>query len=83
GATDLLLRSTIENYVDGTAGGTNGQVEDVTTAYQYDGSGQRTRQTRSRRRDARALIAFGVAVAGARTLSRSSNAAGIWSFEIS
>jgi RHS repeat-associated protein len=46
-ATDLLLRSMIDNYVDGTAGGTNGQVEDVTTAYQYDGSGQPIRETRS------------------------------------
>jgi RHS repeat-associated protein len=46
-ATDLLLRSTIENYVDGTAGGSNGHVEDITTAYTYDGTGQRTRQTRS------------------------------------
>jgi RHS repeat-associated protein len=35
-ATDLVLRSTIENYTDGTAGGTNGHVEDVTTSYQYD-----------------------------------------------
>jgi RHS repeat-associated protein len=46
-ATDLLLRSTIENYADGTPGGTNGHVEDVTTSYQYDANGQRTRETRS------------------------------------
>ena len=46
-ATDLVLRSTIENYVDGTAGGANGHVEDVTTAYQYTAAGQRTRETRS------------------------------------
>lgn len=53
-ATDLVLRSTIENYVDGTAGGTNGHVEDVTTTYMYDAAcaggstcGQRIRETRS------------------------------------
>jgi RHS repeat-associated protein len=46
-ATDLLLRSMIENYVDGTAGGSNGHIEDVITAYTYDAAGQRTRQTRS------------------------------------
>jgi RHS repeat-associated protein len=46
-ATDLLLRSMIENYLDGSAGGANGQVEDVTTTYSYDASGQRIRQTRS------------------------------------
>lgn len=46
-ATDLLLRSVIENYVDGTPGGANGHVEDVTTAYTYDAYGQRTRETRS------------------------------------
>ena len=46
-ATDLLLRSLIQNYVDGTAGGSNGHVEDVTIAYTYDGSGQRIRETRS------------------------------------
>ncbi len=46
-ATDLLLRSTIENFTDGTAGGANGHVEDVTTAFQYDAYGQRTRETRS------------------------------------
>jgi RHS repeat-associated protein len=46
-ATDLLLRSQIDNYVDGTAGGANGQVEDVTTTYQYDAYGQRTRATRA------------------------------------
>jgi hypothetical protein len=45
-ATDLLLRSTIDNYVDGNRGGTTGQVEDVTTDYQYDAYGQRTRETR-------------------------------------
>jgi RHS repeat-associated protein len=46
-ATDLLLRSMIENYVDGSAGGSAGQVEDVTTAYTYDAAGQPTGQTRS------------------------------------
>jgi RHS repeat-associated protein len=53
-ATDLLLRSIIENYVDGAAGGTNGHVEDVTTTFLYDTAcaggttcGQRTRSTRS------------------------------------
>ena len=46
-ATDLLLRSQIDNHVDGTAGGTNGQVEDVTTSFAYDANGQRTRSTRS------------------------------------
>lgn len=46
-ATDLLLRSQIDNYVDGTVGGANGQIEDVTTSFQYDTYGQRTRSTRS------------------------------------
>jgi RHS repeat-associated protein len=46
-ATDLLLRATIENYKDGTAGGTNGHVEDVTTTFLYDAYGQRTRSTRT------------------------------------
>lgn len=46
-ATDLLLRSTIENYKDGTVGGANGHVDDVTTVYAYDSAGQRTRETRS------------------------------------
>ena len=46
-ATDLFLRSTIENYVDGTPGGSNGHFEDVTTAYLYNATtGQRTRETR-------------------------------------
>jgi RHS repeat-associated protein len=50
-ATDLLLRKTIENYVDGSAGGTNGHVEDITTSYEYDTNnptwGLRIRETRS------------------------------------
>jgi YD repeat-containing protein len=46
-ATDLVLRSKIENYIDGSAGGANGHIEDVTTAYTYDAAGQRTRETRS------------------------------------
>ena len=45
-ATDLLLRSEIGNYVDGAFGGTSGHVEDITTEYQYDAYGQRTRVTR-------------------------------------
>lgn len=46
-ATDLLLRSVIENYVDGVAGnGTMPNEQDVTTTYQYDAYGQRTRETR-------------------------------------
>ena len=45
-AGGLLLCSMIENRVDGTKGGSNGHVEDVTTDYQYDGNGLRTRQTR-------------------------------------
>lgn len=56
-ATDLLLRSTIENYVDGTAGGANGHAEDVTTAYQYDAYGQRTRETRANYRGSTLLDA--------------------------
>ncbi len=44
-AGDDLLR-VIENYVDKTAGGANGHVEDVTTEYQVDAYGQRTRETR-------------------------------------
>lgn len=43
---DLLLRRVIEGYVDGTKGGTNGDDEDVTTEYQYDAYGQKTRETR-------------------------------------
>ena len=46
-ATDLLLRSQIDNYIDGTAGGAAGNVEDITTTFQYDAFGQRTRSTRS------------------------------------
>lgn len=46
-ATDLLLRATIERYVDGTPGGASGHVEDVTTTYQYDAYGQRIRETRA------------------------------------
>jgi len=55
-ATDLLLRSTIENYVDGTAGGANGHTDDVTTSYQYDASGQRTRETRQNYQQGGALL---------------------------
>jgi RHS repeat-associated protein len=44
-AGDELLRI-IENYVDKTAGGANGHVEDVTVEYQVDAYGQRTRETR-------------------------------------
>jgi RHS repeat-associated protein len=46
-ATDMLLRSTIENYIDGAAGGAAGGSEDVTTTYLYDAYGQRTRSTRA------------------------------------
>ena len=46
-ATDLVLRSMIDNYVDGTAGGANGHVDDVTTTFTYDAYGERTRSTRS------------------------------------
>ncbi len=45
-ATDLLLRSVIDNYVDGTKGGGSGNEQDVTTDYLYDANGQRTRETR-------------------------------------
>jgi RHS repeat-associated protein len=45
-ATDLLLRATIDGYVDGTKGGANGDDEDVTTDYLYDAYGQKTRETR-------------------------------------
>lgn len=44
-AGDDLLR-VIEGYVDGTKGGASGHVEDVTVEYQYDGFGQRIRETR-------------------------------------
>jgi len=43
---DLRLFRTIDNYVDGTKGGANGNFEDVTVEYQYDGFGQRIRETR-------------------------------------
>lgn len=43
---DLRLFRTIDNYVDGSKGGANGHQEDVTVEYQYDGFGQRTRETR-------------------------------------
>jgi RHS repeat-associated protein len=45
-ATDLVLRSTIDNYVDGSHGGTSGHVEDVTTEFEYDAYGQRTGEAR-------------------------------------
>ncbi len=52
--TGLALLKRIDNYKDGTAGGTNGNVEDVTTSYEYDTAcaggttcGQRTRETRA------------------------------------
>ncbi len=45
-ATDLVPRSTIERYVDGAKGGSNGHVEDFVTEFQYDAFGQRTRETR-------------------------------------
>ncbi len=44
---DPKLYRVITNYVDGSAGGSNGQVEDVTVTYQVDSYGQRTRETRS------------------------------------
>ena len=46
GQMPLLVLRTIENYVDGVKGGVAGNVEDVTTEYQSDAYGQRTRQTR-------------------------------------
>ncbi len=46
GAT-LTMRATIANYKDGTAGGTNGNAEDVTTTYLYDAYGQPLLTTRS------------------------------------
>lgn len=45
-ATDLTLKSVIENYTDGTKGGSSGNIEDVTTEYQYDANGLLTRETR-------------------------------------
>ena len=45
--SDLRLFKTVENYVDGIAGGTNGHVEDVTVSYQYDSFGQQIRVTRA------------------------------------
>ncbi len=44
--TSLTLNSMIENYVDGNKGGSGGNETDVTTGYQYDTYGQRTRETR-------------------------------------
>ena len=40
--TELTMNSEIDNYVDGTKGGSTGNSEDVTTAYTYDGHGQKT-----------------------------------------
>ena len=45
--SDLRLFKTVDNYIDGIAGGSNGHFEDVTTSYQYDAYGQRIRATRS------------------------------------
>jgi RHS repeat-associated protein len=45
--SDLRLFKTVDNYVDGIAGGTNGHVEDVTTTYQYDAYGRQIRAIRS------------------------------------
>ena len=45
--TGPSLLKRIENFTDGTAGGASGNVEDVTTSYQYDAYGQRTRETRA------------------------------------
>ena len=44
---DPKLYRVITNYVDGSAGGSNGQVEDVTVTYQVDNHGRRIRETRS------------------------------------
>ena len=44
---DSKLYRVITDYVDGSAGGSNGQVEDVTVTYQVDSYGRRTRETRS------------------------------------
>ncbi len=44
--TSLTLRALIENYKDGSKGGSNGNEDDVTTEYLYDAFGQRTRGTR-------------------------------------
>ncbi len=44
--TGLLVCSMIANRIDSTKGGSTGNVEDVTTDYQDDGNGQRTRETR-------------------------------------
>lgn len=46
-ATGLTMLSVIDNYVDGTKGGSTGNREDITTDYQDDSYGQRTRETRS------------------------------------
>ena len=43
-ATGLSPLATIENCKDGVKGGASGNVEDVTTDYQYDAYGQRTRR---------------------------------------
>jgi hypothetical protein len=45
--TGLHLVKRIGNFVDGNAGGANGQYEDVTTSFAYDAYGQLTRETRS------------------------------------
>jgi RHS repeat-associated protein len=44
--TELTMNSKIDNYVDGSKGGATGGSEDVTTAFTYDGHGQRTLETR-------------------------------------
>jgi RHS repeat-associated protein len=45
-ATGLSLLRRIDNYVDGTAGGSGGNATDVTTEYQVDSYGRVTRETR-------------------------------------
>jgi len=45
--TSSTMSKQIDNYVDGTAGNGAANVEDVTTAYQYDAYGQQTLATRS------------------------------------
>jgi len=45
--TGSTMSKRIDNYVDGTEGNGAADVEDVTTAYQYDAYGQGTRTTRS------------------------------------
>ena len=55
-ATFPNVQAIIENYVDGTPGGTNGHVQDVITHYGYNGNGQRVSQSRENYQEGGALL---------------------------